>query len=361
VSTQNAVVALMHDQLGKTLKNFFQQGTGGNPLDLIGINSADRTLLLQLEEVENPEDENKPPKITLSLIIGETVGPSVLSLLQGLEAHALPISLPLLLPNDLLNRLQDLLSQHLQFFQGKIVAIRNLVTARDSVTIQNAAQDLFELPQLWNTLRPFIGNDIGAVLSLATIGNALPNPAQIVAPVEQAVLDYFFKKEGYQTIDGASVVAPVHLSDITNSATGQIAGVGGSAGLDQLKHLFSKATAEHYLRDTIRVTVEAAYDTARNLGNKYNSTKDGVKNRKSDPARKEAIGRKFVNWFRGFSSVAESASMRAVEVATQGVSEFQTNPLIAAAAGSFAGTVARKIAQDSFLRVLRRDLGLPLS
>jgi len=36
--------------------------------------------------------------------------------------------------------------------------------------------------------------------------------------------------------------------------------------------------------------------------------------------------------------------------------EFQTNPLIAAAAGTFAGTVARKLAQDSFLGVRRTEL-----
>jgi hypothetical protein len=35
----------------------------------------------------------------------------------------------------------------------------------------------------------------------------------------------------------------------------------------------------------------------------------------------------------------------------------QTNSLIAAAAGSFAGTVARKLAQESFLSSLSRDLG----
>ena len=56
--------------------------------------------------------------------------------------------------------------------------------------------------------------------------------------------------------------------------------------------------------------------------------------------------KKFVAWLRGFSTMAESAAMRAVEVGTQGVAEFQTNPLIAAAAGSFAGTAARKLAQD---------------
>jgi hypothetical protein len=54
--------------------------------------------------------------------------------------------------------------------------------------------------------------------------------------------------------------------------------------------------------------------------------------------------------------MAESAAMRAVEVGTQGVSEFQTNPLIGAAAGSFAGTVARKLAQDSFLTIVTTDL-----
>ena len=51
--------------------------------------------------------------------------------------------------------------------------------------------------------------------------------------------------------------------------------------------------------------------------------------------------------------------MRAVEVGTQGVSQFQTNPLIAAAAGTFAGTVARKLGQDSFLAKLQTDLNLP--
>jgi hypothetical protein len=41
------------------------------------------------------------------------------------------------------------------------------------------------------------------------------------------------------------------------------------------------------------------------------------------------------------------------------VSQFQTNPLIAAAAGAFAGTVARKLGQDAFLAKLRTELQLP--
>jgi hypothetical protein len=75
-------------------------------------------------------------------------------------------------------------------------------------------------------------------------------------------------------------------------------------------------------------------------------------------ANAAAVEQKFVTWFRGCSSMAESAAMRAVETGTQGVSQFQTNPLIAAAAGSFAGTVARKLAQDGFIAVLRNELGV---
>ena len=42
-----------------------------------------------------------------------------------------------------------------------------------------------------------------------------------------------------------------------------------------------------------------------------------------------------------------------------GVSSSRLNPLIAAAAGAFAGTVARKLSQGAFLAVLSTDLGIP--
>ena len=44
--------------------------------------------------------------------------------------------------------------------------------------------------------------------------------------------------------------------------------------------------------------------------------------------------------------------MDAVEEAVLGVSQFQTNPLLAAAASTFAGTAARKAAQHVFLSEL---------
>jgi hypothetical protein len=91
------------------------------------------------------------------------------------------------------------------------------------------------------------------------------------------------------------------------------------------------------------------------LERKYTEIVTELKQRQHDPQKKAAVENKFTNWFRGFSSMAESGSMRAVEIGTQGFSEFQTNPLIATAAGSFAGTVARKISQHSFLNILRSE------
>jgi hypothetical protein len=58
----------------------------------------------------------------------------------------------------------------------------------------------------------------------------------------------------------------------------------------------------------------------------------------------------------GASAESSWRTFKVAAIGERGVSEFQTNPLIAAAVGSFAGTVARKLAQDSFLGVLRIDL-----
>jgi hypothetical protein len=322
-----------------------------------------RTLLEQLEEVDNGKEKN-PPDVTFGLVI-DIVGNSVSSLLEDL-AKPLQINLPLLpfpfLPfsPEQLARLRKHFTAELQFFAAQINDLIKMVTATDATTRKDASKKLFSNPGFFRPgLQPLIGDGIGAVFSLATIGNALqvsslPDSEQVPKEVEKALLDYFFKKEGYQTIDGSNIVSPVHLSDIV--ATVPASGTSGSGGLDQLKNLFSKATAEQYERDVIRVTVEAAYDTARGLRKSYKTTETDLQNLKKDPPQKDAIEKKFVNWFRGFSAMAESTAMRAVEVATLGVSEFQTNSLIAAAAGTFAGTVARKLAQDAFLKVLESDL-----
>ena len=179
--------------------------------------------------------------------------------------------------------------------------------------------------------------------------------------MERALIDYFFTTNGFNTVDRESVVAPVHVSDIKEAVKEAVVGAVDHRDLTglQFRGLFSKTTAERYLRDIIRVVVESAYDAGRGLNGpdgRFSAVVSGLKGRASKDKPADAIEKQFVTWLRGFASMAESAAMRAVEVGTQGVSEFQTNPLIAAAAGSFAGTVARKLAQDSFLAVLHTDL-----
>jgi hypothetical protein len=259
----------------------------------------------------------------------------------------------------LLDREESELGQGIQGFQGRLDSLlKGLVRPGDD--------DAGVL-----RLRQILGNDIGAVMPLAAIASAvqgLQHPANVPESLEEGLLAYFFSPDGFKTVDGESVIAPVHLSDLKAIAAGAVdVGPGldikvSTASVKQLKGLFTTATAERYLRDTIRVIVESAYDAVRGFKDSksakglYSTVTEKLQSRSQKDADRDAVVNKFVVWFRGFSSMAESATMRAVEVGTQGVSEFQTNPLIAAAAGAFAGTVARKLAQGAFLEVLSTEL-----
>jgi hypothetical protein len=386
VSTQSAIVTVIHDQLGQTLEKVFKQGDGlfekggaDNPFS-ISTNGTD-TLIGQLTD-----GTDGPPKITLGFAL-DIAGDSVAALIDALnpaptsDTSAAP-SLPD--PGAVLDKVQNALRGKLGFFNQQENAIARLITARNPVNFRKAGSDLFDairgtvtgsgrgaifsLDRV-NRLQQLIGNDIGTVLPLATIVKAmqggregLRNVEGIPKSIEEGVLDYFFKREGYRTIDGVNVVAPAHLSDLGSPLGTFASDVAAGRGLTvppQLGGLFSKPTAEHYLRDITRVILESAYDAGRSIGGlngRYAEVTAGLRSLPTAPKAADATVAKFVSWLRGFGSMAESAAMRAVEVGTQGVSEFQTNPLIAAAAGSFAGTVARKLAQDSFLTVLKAEL-----
>ena len=367
MSTPNALTALIHDRLGQTLKDVFAKTSNGNPADIFKIAlSPGDTLVAQLEA---PGDG--PPRVTLGFLL-DIVSSAVPTLPDGSG------------PGELLAKIRTTLKGRLAFFKQMDLEdeIANLVAAADTASIRKAGDalfaridavsvkpgrnDVFASVGEWIRVQPFIGGDMGTVMPFATLVNAaqgsgLANAIEIPQSVERGLLDYFFKPAGYRTVDGSSVVAPVQLSDI-GSALSKVDLTGGveaaaAAGVQQVKGLFSKPTAEHYIRDIIRVIVESAYDSGRDLNGRFRGTTDKLRARKTQEADKTAIANKFLSWFRGFAGMTESAAMRGVEVGTQGVSQFQTNPLIGAAAGSFAGTVARKLAQDSFLTVLGRELG----
>lgn len=81
MSTQNAVVALIHDRLGTALKDFFQLGQDAPvPEKLVILIAQEQSLLEQLQEVETTDDEKKAPNITSNTRHGELSGVELSSL-----------------------------------------------------------------------------------------------------------------------------------------------------------------------------------------------------------------------------------------------------------------------------------------
>jgi hypothetical protein len=225
--------------------------------------------------------------------------------------------------HDPLDHLRDVLV-------GQLQALGRLLHADDPQTALAALRDVFDGPlaDLWRTVGPVLGSQLSIAISFATTAALMPTTAG--PAIESAVLRYFFTRDGFRTVDGSQLVAPIHLEDLD---------VGRSTAL---KGVFSQRTADRYIRDLIRVVIEAADDARYDLPKRYDAARTLAKDRRD----------KYEDWFKGFSSMAEGAVTSAVEEACMGVASFETNPLIAASAGTFAGTAARKATQHVFLSEL---------
>jgi hypothetical protein len=355
-NAQSVIATVIHDQLGETLLAVFSQG-GRSPF-LIRC-APDDTLLAQLEQ-----PGTDPPRVSLSFVL------DVLTSSLSAIADALPgpaPGLPGLIARSDVPRVLESLRGALPragLFDRQRDLIADLIGAPDAVGLRDAVGSLFQrlregisgsgTRDSLGRLQQMVGHDVDTALPLATmvtaVQQALRDAAGVPESIEAALLDYFFRPEGYTTVDGESVVAPVHLADVERALA---AGGPGLPGLRAVHGLLSKPSAERYLRDITRVIVEAGYDAARGLTGP--SGQPGLYGRVTERLSNRE---KFLAWFRGFASMAESAAMRTVEIGTQGVATFQTNPLVAASAGSFSGTVARKLAQDSFLTTLKEQLGV---
>ena len=215
-------------------------------------------------------------------------------------------------------------------FQREKDNMTRLLSASSPQDALRISRDIFsaDVSRLWTTVGPLLASQFSILVSFATTATRLPTDGG--KAVEDAVLKYFFTSDGYTTVDGTKLVSPVQLSSIDLQAAGQ------------LKSTFA-GTAERYVRDLVRIMVEAA-DDARydDLPKRYQATLELVGDKRP----------KYESWFKGFSSMAEAAVTSAVEEACLGVSTFQTNSLIAASAGTFAGTAARKATQHVFLSEL---------
>jgi hypothetical protein len=171
-----------------------------------------------------------------------------------------------------------------------------------------------------------------AVSFVTTLRN-IPSPATVVA-VREGWNEYFFGERGFVTLDDVPIVAPDQL--------GALKGRLMEEGPAVLKSVLAERKADRYARDLIRIMLEVVGDV------RY----DDLRARYATLLAKlpdEETRAKATRWFRGVGSHAEAVVTSAVEEATLGIATFQTNPLIAASAATYAGTAARKAAQHVFL------------
>lgn len=224
------------------------------------------------------------------------------------------------------------------FFLDRVNDVKRLVDADSPEEVLSVTRSLLaeQLQDLRNTALPFLGRQFGIALSLVTTLRNLPTP-EVRNSLKTALLSYFFTKEGFLTIDGLQLSATKNLGDVNLKQ------------ISSVKTMLSAQTAEQYIRDTIRLIVEAAGDTRYDdLRKRY----DAMRLHLPTDEKQE----KFADWFKGFSAMAESTVTSAVEEAALGVAAFQTNQLIAASASTFAGVAARKAAQHVFLSELEQLL-----
>ncbi len=178
---------------------------------------------------------------------------------------------------------------------------------RDAATL-NLAGLLDDLAHLSVEIASFIGQQLSVAVSFAAILKNVDKADDVVTAVKTAYQQYFFSN-GFKTIDGTAIAQPSLASD---------------------------RNAQQYVRNLVRVTVEATGDKLFRLPTRY--------------AAMTALGNPKVNsWFAGFSALAETTVTSTVEEASLGVAAFSTNALIAATLGTFSGTSARKATQHAFL------------
>lgn len=176
------------------------------------------------------------------------------------------------------------------------------------VTTLNLAGLLDDLAQLPIEIASFIGQQLSVAVSFAAILKNVGSTDDVVAAVKKAYQQYFFTG-GFTTIDGALIAPSAQASD---------------------------RNGQQFIRNLVRITVEATGDTLFTLPPRY--------------AGMTALENPKVNsWFEGFSTLAETTVTSTVEEAALGVAAFSSNALIAATLGTFAGTAARKATQHAFL------------
>jgi hypothetical protein len=224
--------------------------------------------------------------------------------------------------------------------RGRVGGVaKDLLEGRGLGPIADAAKAIFKTSDRPGIeLGGLLGRQASIAVSFVTTLKNVADPATLAA-IREGWTRYFFDEHGFVTVDDVPIVPPDQL--------GALGGELLKAGPAVLKSVLSERKADRYVRDLIRVLLESVGDVRyRDLRTRYRTLLDGLGD--------DAVRDKAARWFRGVGSHAEAIVTSAVEEATLGVAQFQTNPLIAAAAATYAGTAARKAAQHVFLSETER-------
>jgi hypothetical protein len=219
--------------------------------------------------------------------------------------------------------------------RGRVDGVaKELLEGRGVASLARSVKDIFEssgddTAGLGGLLR----RQASIAVSFVTTLRNIPGPRTLTA-IREGWTQYFFAEQGFVTLDEAPIVPPDQLGALKSRLM--------DAGPEVLKSVLAERKADRYVRDLIRVMLEVVGDI------RYDDLRERYRTLLGKVDDEEARA-KATRWFRGVGSHAEAIVTSAVEEATLGVAQFQTNPLIAAAAATYAGTVARKAAQHVFV------------
>ncbi|HMH53773.1 MAG TPA: hypothetical protein VK548_26300 [Candidatus Acidoferrum sp.] len=247
--------------------------------------------------------------------------------------------------------LSDLKLGDLQGFVGQLANVDALEAIRKRIGELTGGAGGSRVP---DALRAIVGRQVGIGVSFISSLRNLADP-----DLGQEVLGgwrrYFFANDGFSTIDGIQIVPPGHtgllkgLASVTgDAAKGLDVQALAKLNIDELQQgwkglrgLLSERSAEQYVRDLIRILVEVGGNRRYRLPDRLPALLDKLP--------KQTQKTKAESWLKGAASMAESLVTSAVEEVALGVAQFQTNPILAAAAATYAGTAARKASQHVFL------------
>jgi hypothetical protein len=204
---------------------------------------------------------------------------------------------------DSANEPQAILSRMLAFFRGQP-----------------------DLTPLLATFGSVLEGQFAIGISLLTTLMNLTGPT-FPRAIADAVLAYFFDPDGFITIDGVRLAPPAQLD-------------GSAVSASNLRLPSTPHSGEGYVREIVAVIVEAVCDSQFALHERYHQMIARLGTPRQEVAKR---------WIKGFAAMAESGVGAAVEETLLGISAFATNSIVSAAAGTFAGTVARKATQHVFL------------